>query len=361
MNDDLRNSLTGIADDVRYVDLHQRALGRSRQIRRNRVTAATASALAVLGLAGFGAVTLGGERPDKAPPVAASVPVSPSTAVSIDRSSTPSGPATVTMAAPRSTSLTDLTGHVFYRSPQNGSVVRITGAGDRSTVLSKANQAVAVAPDGEKIAYIANDRVYLSGSDQPAVAAKVDLHQQLPAWSPDGAQLFVAAPDPGVLTVATGKFGPIPGGLTGTQFHWSGDGGALVHLTDQGRLRVADRTVPVWGEDAARNPEGLRGIPASVDLNGRRVTMTLSGALALDDGRPLQSDTVVDTVTGELQPIPVAGDVQAAVFDTAGNLLVRAKDGDRLVLSVFAADGTLLVQAPEPGSVKDLEMLAYTK
>jgi TolB protein len=358
MNDGLRQSLSDIADDVHYVDLHQRALGRSRRIRRNRAAAATVSALAVLGLAGFVLVTLGPQRSRPGPPVAASAPASGSASPSVSGGG---GPAKVAMAVPQSTSLKDLTGHVFYRSPQDGSVVRITGGGARSTVLSKANKAVAVAPDGEKIAYVANGKLYLSGSDQSLGSGEVDLTKQFPAWSPDSARLLVAAPEPSVLTVATGASGQIPGGLTGQDFRWSGDGSKLVYLSGS-RLRVDGTTVPVWGAQGADNPEQLSaGVPLSADPTAARITMALSGGRDVGDGRSRQPDTVVNTATGAIEVIPVPGDVQGAVFDTEGRLLVRAEDGDRVVLSVFSASGTLLVQAAEPGSVKDLELVAYTR
>jgi TolB protein len=362
MNDDLRNSLSGIADDVRDVDLHERALGRSRQIRRNRITAATASAMAVLGLAGFGAVTLNGPRSQSGPQVAASVRASAAASVS---AGTPSGPATVTMAVPQSKSLKDLTGHVFYRSPQSGSVIRIAGDGTSTTVLDEANDVAAVAPDGERIAYVANRKLYVSGSGQPLLSGKVDLAKQIPAWSPTGAELFVAAPEPGVLTVASGAFGKVPGGRKGQDFRWSGDGASLTYLVGgplDRRIEVDGVTVPTWGDPVrSRNPGRLpASSPLSADPTAGRITVALSGARSLDN-KVLPPDTVVDTATGAIEAIPVPGSVQAAIFDTEGNLLVRAKDGNRLVLSVFSPSGTLLVQAPEPSGVKDLDLLAYTR
>ena len=378
MSDELKRSLTDIADDVRYVDMYDRALGRSRQIRRNRITAAATSALAVLGLAGFGLVNLQSpERPGPAPVVAASDPlvresVAPSIAPSVGSPASPSvsagsasaPPARVTMATPRSRNLRDLPGRLFYRDPASGAVVRITGDGTRTDVLAAANDAVGVSPDGERIAYVAGGKLRLAGSEQPIYGGTVDPRKQFPVWSPDGRKLLIAAPEPGVLTVDGGAFGKLPGASKGQDFRWSGNGDKLVYSTADCRLKVADAgsgagsTVPVLGDpDSARNPTQLSGcLPLSVNRTGSRVALSLSGGL-----RPLQPDTLVNTATGELVAMPVPGSVSATLFDTGGNLVVRAQDGARLALSVFDPNGRLLVQASEPASVKGLELIAYTR
>ncbi|AEV81924.1 hypothetical protein ACWT_0909 [Actinoplanes sp. SE50] len=356
MNEDLRQSLSGIADDVHFVDLHARALGRSRQIRRNRITAVTASALAVLGLAGFGVANLDAFRTRPGPPAVVAASVSPSPGATV-RKPAPSGPATVTMAVPASKSLTALTGELFYRS-KSGTVVRFTGDGTRTTVLDRANQAVAISPDGRQVAYVSAGKLRLAGAAQPLLSGTVDIAKQLPSWSPDGTRLLVAAPSPAVLTVATGKLGPIPGGLKGQNFHWSGDGSKLFYTAGQ-RIRVGAATVPVFGDpDVGRNPEQLSGdLVLSVDRTGARFALRLSNSFDVDQ-RP---DTVADASTGALDPIPVPGTVESALFDTDGNLMVRATDGDRRVLSLFSATGTLLVQATEPASLRDLDLIAYTR
>ena len=60
---------------------------------------------------------------------------------------------------------------------------------------------------------------------------------------------------------------------------------------------------------------------------------------------PDTADAVVDTVTGEVVPLPVAGSVVGAFFDPDGNLLVRARHGSATTLSLFTPAGKLLVQA----------------
>jgi TolB protein len=356
MSDDLRRSLSGIADEVRPADMYERALGRSRRIRRNRIATVSASALVVLGLAGAGMVTLAGPHRPGTPVVAASTGLSPSAGTS----------PRVTMAVPGSRSLRDLPGKLFYRAAHGGTLVRLTGDGATATVLDKPNQAVAVSPDGTRIAYVSAGRLYVAGSAQPVLDGQVDLGKQFPAWSPDGAKLLVATSGPRVLTVATGAVDTIPGGPKGQDFRWSGDGSRLVYVSG-GRVRLTTvgsgsaTTVPVLGdENTGRNPEQLAaGIPASVNTDGTEITMRLSGGRDITDGRELPPDTVVNATTGSLEAVRVPGVVQSALFDPRGNLVVRAQDGDGRTLSAFSPSGALLTQAPEPSAVQSLELVAY--
>jgi TolB protein len=210
--------------------------------------------------------------------------------------------------------LRDLPGKLFYRAAHGGSLVRLTGDGATATVLDKPNQAVAVSPDGTRIAYVSAGRLYVAGSAQPVLDGQLDLGKQFPAWSPDGAKLLVATSGPRVLTVATGAVDAIPSGPKGQDFRWSGDGSKLV----------------------------------------------LSGGRDITDGRELPPDTVVNATTGSLEAIRVPGVVQSALFGPRGNLVVRAQDGGGRTLSVFSASGALLMQAPEPSAVQSLELVAYT-
>jgi len=358
-----KQPLSEIAESVRNVDLYERSLSRSRRIGRHRAAAITGAALAVLGLAGAGLfITPRDANPDR--PVIAS-PTSPrplpSASAGPSSSSAAAGSSRAqTPVTPRSRSLSDLPGRVFYRSPETQAVVRLTPDGKRSTVLDVPNEAVAVSPGGDRIAYLADGKLVLPGSE---FTGAVDP-EQVPAWSSDGKKLLLAAPEPGVLTVATGAFKKLPKGLDGQSFRWSGDGTQLVYGTSSGRLKVAGadassgRTVPVIGDpEAARNPDGTAACrPLSADRTGGRVTAPLESVGGC--GQYLPADAVVDTTSGEVVALPVTGRVTGALFDPDGNLLIRTADAK---LSVLAPNGTLLVQAPEPAAVKDLELLAYTR
>jgi TolB protein len=381
MNEDLREALGEAAEGVRNVDLYDRALARSGRLRRNRMVAATASALAVLGLAGAGLWNLPlGNRLAPPPSVASPTMVSPapsfssappsratSTAPSVSTSArtatTP--PAATTLAVPQSKSLADLPGRVFFRTAEDGKIVRLTADGTTTTVLSVANETAAVAPDGTRIAYLADGKVRLAGSTQPIFDGTVDTADQPLAWSPDGKTLLIDAPGAGVLTVASRSFAALPTGLHGQNFRWSGDGRTLIYGTADCRLMVAGagassgRTVPVLGDPRSSvNPEQTAGcIPMSSDPAGDRVALPLQsvGAPSGSD----QADTLIDTATGTIQPVPVAGTVQALQFGPGGDLLVQSREGDRTVLSVFSPTGDLLVQARQPASITG-DLLAYT-
>jgi TolB protein len=112
----------------------------------------------------------------------------------------------------------------------------------------------------------------------------------------------------------------------------------------------------------ADNPDGLAACkPTSVDATGRRVTVPLQSTGETSADAPTAADAVVDTVTGEVVPLPVAGSVVGTFFDPDGNLLVRARHGTRTTLSLFTPGGKLLVQATEPAVLNGLDLLAYTR
>jgi hypothetical protein len=188
-----------------------------------------------------------------------------------------------------------------------------------------------------------------------------------PAWSPDGTRLLIGTPGAGVLTVATGTVAPLPSGLDGRNFRWSGDGRKLIYGTSPCRLKVAPAggrsgtTVPILGDpESSRNPDQTAACrPLSADRAGRRVTVPLQGVGGGDYGDT--ADTLVDTVTGAVLPLPVAGIVRTLLFGPDGNLLIRTEGGDRFTLSVLAPDGTLLVQAAAPGALRALQPVAYTR
>jgi TolB protein len=394
MNERLRESLRELADAATPADLYDGAVRRSRRIARREATVGTAAAVAALALLASGLWRRPGREAEE-PPVAlrSSAPATlaplPRPTVTVPRHApAPTHqavkPPTVPMrhknrpraaestATPASRALADLPGHVFYeQAGADPDVVRMSpGDGTVDTVLPKAPSPVGVSPDGKKIAYTVGDTLLIESTGGPPeqVASGVSTAGQPPAWSPDGARLLVAAGAPAILQVGSGRLTPLGEQLaSGQHFRWSGDGTALVYATSYCSLKVvagdSDTAVPVIGDRRpVDNPDGLAACkPTSVDATGQRVTVPLQTTGETGADSPDTADAVVDTVTGEVVPLPVAGSVVGASFDPDGNLLVRSRTGTRTTLSLFAPDGTLLVQAKEPPELRKLNLLAYTR
>nr|BFE76971.1 hypothetical protein GCM10020092_102720 [Actinoplanes digitatis] len=258
-------------------------------------------------------------------------------------------------------------GQIFYADAEDdGRLVRLTGAGNPSTVLSASNSAAGVSPDGSRIAYVTDGALMVAetgGEDARQVYAGTASAEQAPAWSPDGGRLLIDAADPGVLDVATGRLDPLAEGLEGQHFRWSGDGTTLVYATPNCGLEVAAGTTARSGTpvpDQSKTDGRAACRPVSVDATGDLVAVQLGPAAAAEpDEAP--ADAIVDTVTGDIVDLPVSGKIIGAVFDPDGNLLVRSKKNGRTRLWLFSPDFTLLVQAREPSKLKDLDLLAYTR
>jgi TolB protein len=379
--DPLRDELRELADAVAPADLYERSLHRSRKIGRREAAIGTTAAVVALALLGSGLWRLPSKGSEPSLPVAVA-PVGQSAPAS----SAPAATATVvppgghepagepqpnrprppkSTPKPRSTSLGDLPGQVFYAdSGDDGKVLRLTSSGRPRTVLSASNATAGVSPDGSQIAYVSDGTLMVAdtggGEPRQAYAGKTSA-EQAPAWSPDGGRLLIDAAETGVLDVATGELTPLPDGLEGQHFRWSGDGSTLVYATPDCGLEVAAGTTaqsgtPVPDQSDTDGKAACR--PVSVDATGDLVAVQLEPAAEQDEA---PADAVLDTVTGDVVELPVTGRIVGAVFDPDGNLLVRSKKGDRTRLWLFAPDFTLLVQAREPSSLAGLDLLAYTR
>ncbi|RSM71536.1 hypothetical protein DMB66_07460 [Actinoplanes sp. ATCC 53533] len=386
--DPLRDELRELADTVAPTDLYERSLARSRRIGRREAAIGTTAAVVALALLGSGLWQLPQSGPPPAAPVAGAPPVPSASASAASRvadtaaeqsrpvqggpSSRPRPRPPGTTTSPRSTAIGDLAGHVFYADPaDDGRLVRLSPGDDQpETVLSQPYATVGVSPDGARLAYVADGNLMVAdtrGGDPRQAYQGTTSAAQAPAWSPDGARLLIDAAEPGVLEVATGALTPLPDGLDGQQFRWSGDGSTLVYATAGCGLEVAGANAqsgtPVPKSDDSDGRAACR--PVSVDATGDLVTVQLSAATAdptaATDAAAAPADAVLDTVTGDIVDLPVSGKVIGAVFGPDGNLLVRSvKDGKRR-LSLFAPDFTLLLRAREPAALKGLDLVAYTR
>jgi TolB protein len=374
----LGDELRELADTVTPTDLYERSLARSRRLGRREAAVGTTAAVIALALLGSGLWQLPRSGPETAQPAAVAPLVSASvvpqlpTAASTsadsaraakpDRSDRPR-PAR-TSASPRSTSIADLPGHVFYAGDSR--LVRLTAGKRPETVLSEPHSTVGVSPDGTRLAYVADGSLMVvdtAGGDPQQAYAGTASATQAPAWSPDGDRLLITTSGPGVLDVATGALTPLASGLDGRQFRWSGDGSTLVYATAGCGLEVARTTavsgtpVPDSGDPATR----AACHPISVDATGDLVAVQLDPAAAAGSTDAAAADAVLDTVTGDLLDLPVSGTIIGAVFDADGNLLVRSvRDGTRR-LSLFAPDFTLLLRTREPSALQGLGLVAYTR
>ena len=393
-NDPLREALAGLADDVHEADLYGGAVRRSRRIAHQRAAAGTLSALTVLGLACGGLWYLdppgGSGDASSSSAIAPPVPVAPAPGPSGSAGTAPAlrapaaaprtppprqpHPTRAGTATPRSRSLSDLPGEIFYARRDEPEVLRLDSAGRTRTVLDAPHAALGVSPDGSRIAYVRDGELLIAptggGPAERPYAGKVSP-EQAPAWSPDGARLLIDADEPAVLDVADGTLQALPSSLAGSHFRWSGDGRKLIYATAGCQLKVADATpeavtdpavtVPVLGDpDASDNPSGLGACrPISVDATGRRVAVPLEQVDGADGADPV-ANAIVDTATGGTDVLPVAGVVIGAVFDADGDLLVRTVNEGRTTLSLFSASNALLVQAHEPSRLHGLDLVAYT-
>jgi len=383
--DPLRDELRGLADSVAPADLYERSLARSHRLGRREAAVGTTAAVVALALLGSGLWQLPRSGPAPVAPAAAA-PAASSSAPRTQRAASAvpeQAPATMTRrpdrprparttAGPRSTSIGDLPGHVFYGgSGEDAGLVRLTPGKQPRMVLAQPYATVGVSPDGTRVAYVADGVVMVAdtrGGDPQQAYAGTASAAQAPVWSPDGAQLLIDAAEPGVLDVATGALTPLPSGLEGRQFRWSGDGSTLVYATAGCGLEVAEPTaqsgtpVPESGD-----PERAAACrPVSVDATGGLVTVQLGERSAADpppmtDPAAAPADAVLDTVTGDIVDLPVSGKVIGAVFDPDGNLLVRSIKEGHHRLSLFAPDFTLLLRAREPSGLEDLGLVAYTR
>lgn len=384
--DPLREELRELADMVAPADLYERSLARSRRLGRREAAVGTTAAVVALALLGSGLWQLPKSGPAEIPAVAGAT-VLPSAAPPSARSATvgsvadlpappktrgPSRPRPAgTTTSPRSTSIADLPGHIFYAdAADDGRLVRLAPGGSPETVLTRKYATVGISPDGSKVAYVADGNLMVvdtSGGEAQQAYSGTTSAAQAPAWSPDGARLLIDAAEPGVLDVATGALTPLPDGLDGRRFRWSGDGTTLVYATAGCGMKVAEATAqsgtPVPEPSQPDERDACR--PVSVDATGELVTVRLSttesASDAAMDSAAVTADAVLDTVTGDIVDLPVAGKVIGAVFGPDGNLLVRSVTGGKRRLSLFAPDFTPLLRAWEPAALKGLGLVAYTR
>ena len=281
-------------------------------------------------------------------------------------SASPTGPAE---RVPSGGSVAGLAGWLYYYSYPE--LYRLTPAG--LELVLRAPHAT-VSPDGLQIAYV-DDAGELIVTDRDGGQARSVLSDVIglgfePSWSADSQWLLVArslgggseSPVFGKVDVASGEFTPLRSQIEGIHPLWSADGRRMGYATGTCELMVADadgsnqRMVPVIGNpDPAVNPQRWASCdPYSISPDGsmmaiaRRVLDQPMG----DIGRDLAANVVIDTRTGAEVPLPVPGQIWAALFLPDGGVLVRSTNdgGATVTLTLLDNDLTVTAQVPEPAA-----------
>jgi hypothetical protein len=276
-----------------------------------------------------------------------------------------------------------LPGRLYYQPDGGGEqdfwLARLAGGKLVGLVPRPGTDAAMVSPDGTHIAVISGPEQTLRITDADGTHGRsmgsgfVAIGFE-PAWSPAGDRVLVTkraaqAEHPGVVTVATGAFTPLAHDPHGIHYLWSADGKHLVYATGECRIGVADadggnaRLVPNFGSmDRAVNPHRERSCdPFSVSPDGKRVAIDLRTGDQEDGdiGPDWYADAILDLATGKTTPVPVHGSVTQILFQPDGRMLVRAHDGGKVTLTLFAANGQVTATVTEPAAAAHARLLAY--
>jgi TolB protein len=352
-DDELRQSLSAIADQVGPVDLYEGSLRRSRRIGRRRTAITSLATVLLVALGGTVAVRAGLDT-DTTPPITDQAPPS-------------AGPAR---------SVPGLPGTLVYRDPQTDRLVSPAPDGRTVVVATGIPGALDVSPDGTRLAY-ADEAVLhtltLPGGKPVTVPGGIDP-DDVPSFSPDGTRLLLTRTvdgqrRAGSVELATGRFTALPATVNGTRLRWSGDGRSIVYRTPQCRLVVvaADGsnpvTVPSIGDDdRAVNPNGYAACKlVGVSRDASRLAVTLSIGATGEPGSDPQADTTVSAATGAVAVPPVEGAVEAVLFRPDGTMLVRSTGARGGTLTLLTADDTIIAQVTEPAAVREFDLVAHTR
>jgi hypothetical protein len=345
--EELRHVLTEIAEEVKVVPLHRRAVAQARRRARRTALLAAVAAVAVLsgGVAGAGALTGGAAGPEAAAPGMAA----------------PQADVT-----PRDGIAERLTGRFFgSQFQQSGPDSLLTWhAGDQAlTQISTSDDpfftlGLSVSPDGRYASSIDEQgRVHVrelqSGQQRLAGQINMDTACTEPVWAPDSRRLLVTVNDQRayfwdaeteVLTDVVPPRGcqaRVAAGPYGEDVLFSVDGvpGELqVYRSD-----TLGRSMPTALAGAVRDAGmHLVGLTA-VSPDGRYACLSVNSEP--DDHRSLSANPfctmIAEVDSGRVLDIGGGWLGTAAVFDAPGRILVTMGDGDMpTVLKSF--DGEIL-------------------
>lgn len=361
--DNLRAELHDLAGEARPADLRDRALRTSHRIGRIRLALVAAATVVVVGVTSAG-LALGGE--DRALPEIATTrgPIVP--------------PAGVTSAV----YIDDL----VFQSPVTvwsaAGLQRITrqwageNAGD-----SMIRNTLTVSPDGTRLSWstgsglqvmsIAGAGVSQGGDDITLESENRDQPVVFGGcvWSPDSTRLLAGTRNPdeqgwitGWYTLADRSFAEVETVdiSLGCAVETNGDWVAGSYLLPSRRMTIA-----VWNTRTGERREFLDGLFSAevtgVSPDGARVVARIVDGYSAEEGpleRNRQGTFLIDSHTGEKLPVDTGGrEVRQLYFQPDGDLVARVRDGGHHNLMIFAPDGRLILDAPEPPELLDSVLL----
>ncbi|BCY15502.1 hypothetical protein [Actinoplanes sp. L3-i22] len=266
--------------------------------------------------------------------------------------------------------VTALNGTFFYMGGYNisGEFFSVQN-GKKKTVAADTRDGfqyyASVSPDGKHVAYLGSGmKVVVSdvdGRNKKTFAVKLGLEAHGPAWTADstgviGALAAKSGPSTaGVVRIADGRFIALPKSVQGGyHYRMSGDGKRIFWVSSKMAVYSAAvdgsavRRMPVFGLDTtkAQNPKHLlAGDLGQVDFTGSRVTVAVRGwanTHAVDALGADRSDTLVDTATGQVLPLPLKGYVLHVMLLPDGSVLTLSGEGDSAakspVFTLFSKD-----------------------
>jgi hypothetical protein len=356
---DLRNLLHDLGDEARVPDLLDRSLAASRRIRRRRLTTAAVGALTVVALTI--AVTIAApwrssDDPVVNPPATETPTPSTSTGTSSTTGQTTTGSSAQGTGQTEQPPTGDLTGTVYYLVDAN--LYARTGSGQPRLVRSFTDQAVAVSPDGQRVAWIdlASATLMVSAIDGSAehavgpVANMGGLCNQ-PVWFPDSRRVLAATgmdntwstfdSETGAATplgVATGCYPTVsPDGRTIGWYDGASDSGTLLTDAQGGSQRhIPAGAAPCPGTVYAVGPSADRALVSRPDPD--------NASCGDGPGRSARNGTVVDTGSG--QSAGPADALTTGVFLPDGRMVARTVAGELVLLT---ADLQVAARLPAPG------------
>jgi Tol biopolymer transport system component len=100
---------------------------------------------------------------------------------------------------------------------------------------------------------------------------------------------------------------------------------------------------------------------ASISADGRRVCIATvpAGQPVGDVARNLYCNTIADVETRRQVPLPVRGELPAALFAPDGGTLLRVKNGSQTELVLLDSDDRVIARTIESAAMAGFALLAY--